>query len=97
MNADFAVVDQFSEYTGGVVTVFARKGDDFVRITTSLRNVQGERVMNTQLDRHHPAYALMLSGQPYVARANLFGKPYDRLPPHARYRRPSGGDFVCWL
>ena len=76
INANFALVDQFSEDTGGVATVFARKGDDFVRITTSLRNLQGERVMNTQLDRNHPAYALMLAGQPYVGRANLFGKPY---------------------
>ena len=76
LNNDFAVVDKFSEDTGGVATVFARKGEDFVRITTSLRNVQGERVIHTQLDRNHPAYALMLAGQPYVGRANLFGKPY---------------------
>ncbi|MGE8396378.1 MAG: Cache 3/Cache 2 fusion domain-containing protein [Comamonas sp.] len=76
INANFALVDQFSEDTGGVATVFARQGDDFVRITTSLRNLQGERVMNTQLDRNHPAYALMLAGQPYVGRATLFGKPY---------------------
>jgi methyl-accepting chemotaxis protein len=51
LNANYAVVDQFSEDTGGVATVFARQGDDFVRITTSLRNFQGERVMHTQLDR----------------------------------------------
>ena len=76
LNEDFSVVDQFSEDTGGVATVFARKGDDFVRITTSLRNLQGERVMNTLLDRNHPAYQLMLQGKPYIGRANLFGKPY---------------------
>ena len=76
VNANFALVDQFSEDTGGVATVFARQGEDFVRITTSLRNLQGERVMNTQLDRNHPAYALVMAGQPYVGRANLFGKPY---------------------
>ena len=76
LNAHFGVVDQFSEDTGGVATIFARKGDDFVRISTSLRNLQGERVMHTLLDRNHPAYARMLSGAPYVGRANLFGKPY---------------------
>lgn len=76
LNADFDVVDKFSDDTGGVATIFARKGDDFVRITTSLRNLQGERVMNTQLDRNHPAYPLMLAGKPYIGRANLFGKPY---------------------
>ena len=76
LNENFGVVDKFSDDTGGVATVFARKGDDFVRITTSLRNLQGERVMHTLLDRTHPAYTLMLEGKPYVGRANLFGKPY---------------------
>ena len=76
LNDEFSVVDKFSEDTGGVATIFARKGDDFVRITTSLRNLQGERVMHTMLDRSHPAYTLMLEGKPYVGRANLFGKPY---------------------
>ena len=76
INDDFAVVDKFSEDTGGVATVFARKGDDFVRITTSLRDLKGERVMHTVLDRQHPAYQLMLQGKPYVGRADLFGKPY---------------------
>ena len=76
INNDFSVVDQFSDDTGGVATVFARQGEDFVRITTSLRNLQGERVMNTKLDRTHPAYQLMLQGKPYIGRANLFGKPY---------------------
>ena len=76
INDDFAVVDKFSEDTGGVATVFARKGDDFVRITTSLRDLKGERVMHTVLDRQHPAYQLMLHGKPYVGRADLFGKPY---------------------
>ena len=76
INDDFAVVDKFSEDTGGVATVFARKGDDFVRITTSLRDLKGERVMHTVLDRQHPAYQLMLQGKSYVGRADLFGKPY---------------------
>ena len=76
LNNDFTVVDKFSEDTGGVATVFARQGDDFVRITTSLRNLQGERVILTKLDRQHPAYPLMLQGKAYIGRANLFGKPY---------------------
>ena len=76
LNDDFSVVDRFSEDTGGVATIFARKGDDFQRIATSLRNLEGERVMNTLLDRNHPAYQLIRSGKTYTGRANLFGKPY---------------------
>jgi hypothetical protein len=35
-NLDFSGVDRFTEATGGVATLFARKGEDFVRVTTSL-------------------------------------------------------------
>ncbi len=76
LNKDFTAVDRFSQDTGGVATVFARKGEDFQRITTSLKTQAGERAMGTLLDRAHPAYRLMLAGQPYTGRAVLFGKPY---------------------
>ena len=76
VNGDFAQVDAFAQSSGGVATVFARKGDDFERVTTSLRNEKGERAMGTLLDRKHPAYARILAGQTYVGRATLFGKPY---------------------
>ena len=76
INKDFTTVDKFTRDTGSVATVFARKGDDFLRVTTSLKKQDGERAMGTLLDRAHPAYKLMLAGQPYTGRAVLFGKPY---------------------
>jgi methyl-accepting chemotaxis protein-2 (aspartate sensor receptor) len=76
VNGNFAVVDKFSNETGGVATVFARKGDDFERVTTSLKKQDGTRAMGTLLDRNHPAYKLVLAGQDYTGPATLFGKPY---------------------
>jgi len=76
VNGDFGSVDKFNRDTGGVATVFARKGDDFERVTTSLKKQDGERDMGTQLDRNHPAYKLMLAGQTYTGPAVLFGTPY---------------------
>ncbi|GKT22895.1 methyl-accepting chemotaxis protein [Acidovorax sp. SUPP3334] len=76
VNDDYGTVDKFSQDTGGVATVFARKGDDFVRITTSVKNEKGERAQGTLLDRTSPAYPPMLAGQPYTGRTTLFGKPY---------------------
>ncbi len=76
VNNDFTAVDQFSKDTGGVATVFAKKGDDFLRITTSLKKQDGARAMGTLLDRSHPAYALLLASQTYTGPAVLFGKPY---------------------
>jgi methyl-accepting chemotaxis protein-2 (aspartate sensor receptor) len=76
LNGNFTQVDAFAQSSGGVATVFARKGDDFERVTTSLKNEKGERAMGTLLDRKHPAYARILAGDTFVGRATLFGKPY---------------------
>ena len=77
VNGDFEVVDRFSaDAKGAVATIFARTGDDFTRVTTSLKKQDGERAFKTLLDRKHPAYALMAEGKPYIGRANLFGRDY---------------------
>lgn len=77
LNGQFDLVDAFTRETkGGVATVFARDGDDYLRVTTSLLNAKGERAFRTKLDRKHPAYALMGEGKPFIGRATLFGKDY---------------------
>ena len=76
LNGNFMLVDKFNAGTGGVATVFARKGDDFVRIATSLKKENGERAVGTTLGTQHPAFAAMQSGKPYSGRAFLFGKHY---------------------
>ena len=38
VNLNFGLVDRFTQTTGAIVTVFAKTGDDFVRVTTSLKN-----------------------------------------------------------
>lgn len=77
LNGNFEVVDRYTKDTlGAVATIFARTGDDFVRVTTSLKKQDGERAYKTLLDRKHPAYALMNEGKTYVGRANLFGRDY---------------------
>jgi len=77
VNGDFEVVDRFSKDSmGAVATIFARTGDDFVRVTTSLKKQDGERAYKTLLDRKHPAYALMNEGKTYIGRASLFGREY---------------------
>ena len=76
INGDFSQVDEFTQLTAGVATVFVRTGEDFLRITTSLKKEDGARAIGTLLDRKHPAYARLLQGQPYVGRAALFGRLY---------------------
>ncbi|MDC8783625.1 methyl-accepting chemotaxis protein [Roseateles koreensis] len=76
LNGNTTQVDKFTANTGGVATVFAAKGDDFERITTSLKNAKGERVVGTLMGKQHPAYPSVSAGKPYSGRAVLLGRPY---------------------
>jgi methyl-accepting chemotaxis protein-2 (aspartate sensor receptor) len=76
LNLDFSPVDQFTQMTGAVATVFAKTGDDFVRVTTSLKTENGERAIGTLLDRNHPGYKSTLEGNSFLGLATLFGRPY---------------------
>jgi PAS domain S-box-containing protein len=77
LNKTHELVDQFTQATGAVATVFARTdGDDFVRVTTSLLDKDGRRAVGTLLLRTHPAYEGLLKGQPYTGLATLFDRKY---------------------
>ena len=77
LNLNFTVPDKFFARTGGTIaTVFARTGDDFVRVTTSLKKENGERAIGTLLDRAHPSYKALMAGESFRGLAWLFGVPY---------------------
>ncbi|GAA4497797.1 methyl-accepting chemotaxis protein [Pseudaeromonas paramecii] len=79
LNGDTRLVDEFSQQhadNGVVATLFVRQGNDFARISTSLRDQQGQRVVGSWLGDKHPAHAALLAGQPYLGRARLFGRDY---------------------
>jgi methyl-accepting chemotaxis protein-2 (aspartate sensor receptor) len=74
LNLDFSAPDQFTRNTGGNATIFAASGEDFVRVSTSVRKENGDRAVGTVLDRASPAYAQLKAGKPYVGLVTLFGK-----------------------
>ncbi|QJQ94143.1 MULTISPECIES: methyl-accepting chemotaxis protein [unclassified Halomonas] len=76
LNGEYYLPDQFTAQTGAPITFFVRDGDDFVRVTTSLTNASGERVVGTLLDRESRAYASLAAGEAYSGIAELFGTPY---------------------
>jgi len=76
LNLDFSLPDRFTQQTGGNATVFVAAGEDFVRITTSVKKENGERAVGTPLDRSGPAYAALRDGKVYVGLAKLFGKQF---------------------
>lgn len=76
LNLGHAEVDAFSRATKGTATVFVRTGDDFMRVSTSVKKEDGSRAIGTLLGASHPAYKVVMSGQPYLGKARLFGHDY---------------------
>lgn len=76
LDMDFSIPDEFLARSGAIATVFARRGDDFVRVTTSLKKDDGSRAVGTLLDRKGPAYGPVLAGRTFTGLAALFGKRY---------------------
>lgn len=76
LNGDVAPFDRFTANTTAAGTLFARQGDDFVRIATSLKKEDGTRAMGTPLGARHPARELLLAGKTYTGKARLFGRDY---------------------
>lgn len=76
LNNDFTIVDEFTKHSGAVATVFGKVGDDFLRVSTSLKKSDGSRAVGTLLGKNSPAYAPIMKGETYVGTAHLFGQDY---------------------
>jgi methyl-accepting chemotaxis protein len=76
LNLNYSEVDRFTFNTGSTATLFVVRGEDFVRVTTSVKKQNGERAVGTVLDRSHPGYRELRRGQSYTGYATLFGKQY---------------------
>ncbi|WP_024609998.1 methyl-accepting chemotaxis protein [Pseudoalteromonas sp. TB64] len=76
VNNNIDIVENYAKLTGGNATVFMRDGDDFFRITTSLKKSDGQRAIGTYLGKNHPGYQPLMNGQSYEGYAKLFGNEY---------------------
>lgn len=76
LNGNEEILDRFTRQTGAIATLFARQGDDFLRVATSLRKENGERAVGTMLGANHPGIQALLEGSYYTGKAKLFGRDY---------------------
>ena len=73
LNLNHAIPDRFAADTGITTTVFVKDGEDFVRISTSVKNQSGQRAVGSAMERAHPGYASLKAGRPYLGLASVFG------------------------
>ncbi|QTH65023.1 Cache 3/Cache 2 fusion domain-containing protein [Psychrosphaera ytuae] len=72
---NFDLVDSVTELMGGTATVFSRKGDDFIRISTNVMK-EGKRAIGTKLAPTGKAMAAIKQKKPYFGQVDILGKSY---------------------
>lgn len=92
LNNNFTIVDPFTESTGATATLFVLSGDDFYRISTTVKREDGSRALGTALGKKHPAYNALMSGLPYTGQAFLFGRQFMT---HYQPLRDSSGQVIA--
>ena len=76
INGDFTVVDEVKAKHEGTATLFAKKGENFVRVSTNVMK-DGERAIGSVLDPSGPAYAAIKQGKAFYGLVDILGKMYD--------------------
>ncbi|HDZ4992006.1 TPA: Cache 3/Cache 2 fusion domain-containing protein [Campylobacter jejuni] len=70
----------FTDSTHAEISVFVKYNNEFITITSSLKNEdEGGGVVGTILDHNSPAYAAILKGDNFYGRTTLFGKDYSAV------------------
>lgn len=72
----FELVDRVRGLMGGTATLFARRGDAFVRVSTNVLRPDGGRAVGTVLDAKGAAYAAIREGRGFYGVVDILGKPY---------------------
>ena len=73
---NFALVDHLKQLAGCTATLFVKKGDQFVRVSTNVLKADGSRAIGTILDPAGKAFAAIQNGQPFYGVVDILGKPY---------------------
>lgn len=75
INNNFEVVDAVVKADGGTATLFAKTGDDYVRVSTNVPKDNG-RATATILDPKGKAIVEINAGKAFYGEVDILGKPY---------------------
>lgn len=73
---DNGFVDTIADTFGITATIFGKRGDDFVRLTTNIMLEDGSRAIGTFLGSESAAYDPVKNGTTYYGTAVILGKSY---------------------
>jgi len=73
---NYSLIDEVSSELGIAATIFVLDGEDYTRITTSITDKAGKRVVDTKLGQNSKAYPSIHSGKSYSGEAVILGNNY---------------------
>jgi signal transduction histidine kinase/DNA-binding response OmpR family regulator len=76
VGASFSLVDKVKRIMGGTATLFVRRGDHFIRVSTNVLRKNGERAVGTELDPKGKAIAKIHAGESFYGVVDILGSPY---------------------
>lgn len=76
IDGDHEYIDKLTEGMDILATVFAKSGEDYVRVLTTIRDDKGERIIGTKLDAGGKAYEEISKGNEYFGEADILGEKY---------------------
>ena len=72
----YELVDGVTEIMGGTATIFAKSGENFVRISTNVETPNGARGIGTMLDPEGKVAKALRQGQYFYGVVDILGSPY---------------------
>jgi signal transduction histidine kinase/DNA-binding response OmpR family regulator/HAMP domain-containing protein len=73
---NYDIVDRIASRLGVQATVYMKEGDDYRRVTTSIIDSDGNRIVDTFLGTGNPVYGPVQSGKEYFGNAVILGIDY---------------------
>ena len=90
---NFALVDGLTDIMDGTATIFARNGDEYVRISTNVMK-NDARAIGTKLAPNGAAIKKIQQGQAYYGQVDILGSPY--LTGYEPIKNASGQTIGIW-
>ncbi len=76
LNNNTQYVNNYTKIKGSIATIFVRKGDNFIRVATSIKKPDGTTPLGTPLEKQSLAYKTIMKKKRYFQTSTLFGSEY---------------------
>ena len=76
IDGDNNVLDKIDSDLNDVATIFKREGNEFIRVSTNIRDKDGARLVGTNLDKNQDSYKALINGDTYIGNSIINGESY---------------------